>query len=333
MKLEYMTACDKTRKVRYMTEGNFGNPPLPDPRQSGGAQIPPVPQPPGPHPGAYDPASVPQPPVPGYQGQPQYPSAPGYPVQQADFQGAYPADYAAYGVQQAAPPSAFALTWGALWFSQWKAWSGKPNEVTDRSDKVVEATGNKWITWLVTYIMNSLVWAIAVAALSGTATSSIASALGGFGGFGYYGPSFGSLAIVFFWTLIFAFAAYLLRSLGLWWALRTGGREVSFHDASRLYASTKMLVWFPTAILAFFALTGIFRVLSISLFWAMAIGFAVATMTQVVLFLVSLREVKAAEPAPSTFKWYMIYTAGAGLSYCGIAVAFGIFSQVLGVLM
>jgi hypothetical protein len=319
-----------------MTENNFGNPPLPEPRQNGDAQTPPVPQPgPPPAPGAYDMGGVPQPPAPGYQNQnqPQYPAAPGYPVAQGDFQGAYPAEYAAYGVQQAAPPNAFALTWGALWFSQWKPWVGKPTEVTDRSDKIVETTGNKWMTWLLTYILNSLVWAIAITALLGRSFVFNVDPFGlGGNSFGH-SPSGGTLVIVFFWVLLFAFVAYILRALGLWWSLRVGGKDISFHSVNRLYASTKMLVWFPTVILAFFALTGIFQVLEIATVWTMGIGLGVAILTQISLFLVSLREVRTAESSLSTFKWYMIFFAGSTLSYCAITLAFSLLSLVFGALM
>lgn len=261
------------------------------------------------------------PPPPGYGAQAQFGA--NYPVQPevpaADYsqqipQGTYIPQ--PYGLQQqpVAPPapSAFGLTVSALWFAQWKAWSGKPEEVVHYADRVEQQTGNRWMAWFLTTLLNSLLVGVAWIVFA-----DFRNTLLPFGGFGSSYYSSEPTVLIFFWAVFAWFAAYLFRGLGVWWSLRAAGSEVGFGRAMTIYSAAKSLLWFPLAIFVFLALARVFVGAPQLILCAVFVAVAVGVLSQVVLFLTSKREADAAGAGASAFKWYIIYTAGAALSYSG----------------
>lgn len=257
----------------------------------------------------------------------QYPQAPQL-YQAPPTYGAAPQNYPPQ-VPTQSKPSAFALAWNALWFSQWRAWSGKPLEVTDRVDEVERRTGNTWIVWVLTLGLNALLMAFALLALTLAGMNIMMSSFAGPFGYGYgYGFGGGQLVILFFFALFVWCGGYVLRGLGTWWSLRAAGRDVTFNKAMTLYASAKTLVWFPLAIFTVLAFVRFFAAVPDAILWAVFGAVALTGLSQITLFLVGEREVRQSENAPTPFKWYMIYTAGVLLSYGAIGIIFSVFGRV-----
>lgn len=294
-----------------------------------------VPPPPPPPDGDAENVTPPPPPgqwapAPGSEQYPsqQYPQAPQL-YQTPPPYGAAPQNYPPQAPSQSWPskPNAFGLAWNALWFNQWRAWAGKPLEVTERVDEVERRTGNAWIVWALTLGLNALLMALSLLALALAGIDTLVTSFASPFGYGY-GYSGGQLVALFFFAFFLWSGGYVLRGLGTWWSLRAAGRDVTFNQAMTLYASAKTLVWFPLAIFAVLAFVRFFAAVPDAILWAVFGAMAVAGLSQITLFLLGEREVRQSENAPTPFKWYMVYSAGTLLSYGAIGIVFSVFGRV-----
>lgn len=216
-----------------------------------------------PAPGYTPPAPpLPEPPqtAPAGYAQPTGPAQPGSPVPP---QGSYPPPAmgapAPQPIMAPAGPSPFGMTWSAIWNGPWKIWSGKSLEALEMGQAPQRVTGNSWMMWLMTFLLNSILCGL-ILATSGQQAASLAN------GYMYeYIPwasmgityGFGEFVQLFFFGLLLSFAYLTLRVVALMFTNRIYGSQTTYSETANYFASAQTLLWLPLGILWLTALIGI----------------------------------------------------------------------------
>lgn len=149
-----------------------------------------------------------------------------------------------------AGPSAFGLTWKAIWESPWKIWAGKSLEAFDMGQAPQRLTGNSWMMWLMTFLLNSLLAAFTLMAAARSSIGFIDNFISEIT-YGYrgYEISTGQYFQIFLVGLLGYFAFLILRVLALLITHRIYGAHTSFNETANYFASAQTLMWMPLAVL------------------------------------------------------------------------------------
>ena len=214
-------------------------------------------------------APVPPPPAaqtmpPGYAQQPYQPQGTPLPPQPAPLpQYSREQEFLQrpYATEPKAGPSAMALIWRAIWDIPLTVWRGRPLDGLDQAHQVKEKTGNSWMVWVVTLVVNVVLMAITVTAMAGRSYRAMSSWVP------TQDPMQGSHAvfpalnlgqlIVLFLASAVAFTLVLAaRAFSLYLTQRVAGAVVSFTRVATSFAGTQMVYTLPLAVVALLALLG-----------------------------------------------------------------------------
>lgn len=298
---------------QFAAEGYAASAPVPPgpPTPAGQPYVPPASA------GGYPqtPPAYQQPPAAGYPQAPaggyQQPPAAGY--QQ-------PGQYAApYGAAAPVGPNAFGEACKAIWYAPAKIWKSKPLEALDIGVGVGEKTGNSWILWLITFLLNSFLGAVAITATwawgvtkaVGLASGWASDLLGIDMGY-YWSLNFGDIFLVFLLYFLLIVGALFLRAVTLFWTQRTCGVRVSFGQVLTSYATSQTLFSLPLAVVALLGLAtlNIYLLPFIAIFWA-----GLLLMADLFNYVATLR--------PGGHRTYPL------VSYAWFTVAWGVMTMLL----
>ena len=229
------------------------------------------------------------------------------PVGQAQYAPGQP-PYQGYGPPVPARPSAFGITMRGIVDAVKHIMRSDPDKALETPDLVASATGNRNMTWLLTFAAGSLVTGGLCASFLG-GIFGLAGNLSPFGSQYIYDIGAGVVVTALFVGITICFASFLLQAVTVKWTAATRQTHIPFSDAANIVATPQAVV-VPVMVLVFlFSLipggsgaTMVYVVLMIAIP-------PLGLINQVVIYLGITRRTKAISPKTPLIPYAMLTLA------------------------